>query len=84
MESCTMNKNACDWFGGIGGTVLQAKYLGISAETTDEQLDALVDVEAKRAKDEGVDVGEGTMQHFNMLREVAQRDYFQKYGCRWE
>ena len=70
-----MNKNACDWFGGIGGTVLQAKYLGISAETTDEQLDALVDVEAKRAKDEGVDVVEGTMRHFKMLREVAQFEH---------
>lgn len=69
---CVCVWDAADWFDGHGNKRVQAQYLGISAETTDEQLDALVDVEMQRARDEGVDELEGLRHHLETLRAAGE------------
>ncbi len=60
--------DAADWFGGVGDHDQQRKALGITVETTDEQLDEIETREEASVKGEGADVIEGLRSHLEALR----------------
>ena len=63
--------DAGDWFGGIGRWEAQCEALGITAETTDDELLAIADAAEVEAADNGVDVLNGVRDHLEWLREKA-------------
>ena len=63
--------DARDWFGGIGGHDAQRGSVGITAATTDEELDA---VETREDAEAGARIITGLRRHLEMLREEARAD----------
>ncbi len=61
--------DASDWFGGLGNREAQAATLGITATTTDAELDAIAERELAEAAAEDVDVLEGLDRHLAWLRD---------------
>ncbi len=64
--------DADNWFGGLGGWKAQAAELNITAKTTDEELDAIVEREEGEAEVDGTSVElYGTLRHLEWLRKKA-------------
>lgn len=63
--------DAGDWFGGIGRWEAQCEALGITAETTDDELRAIEAAAEVEAANNGVDVLNGVRDHLEWLREKA-------------
>lgn len=65
---------AGDYFGALGSLLVQARELGITANTTDEQLAAIGEAELARPD---VDVIDGLAEHLGTIRAacIADRDY---------
>ena len=63
--------DASEWFGGIGNAAAQCEALGITAETTDDELRTIADAADVEAADDDVDVLNGTLRHMEWLREKA-------------
>lgn len=64
--------DASEWFGGIGNAAAQCEALGITAETTDDELRTIADAaDVEAADDDDVDVLNGTLRHMEWLREKA-------------
>jgi hypothetical protein len=64
--------DAADWFEPFGGDVEQAHELGITAATTDEQLDEIQEREETTASENGCDEIEGAFEHLRRLRDHAR------------
>jgi hypothetical protein len=63
---------ASDWFGGVGSLAMQADALGITADTTDEELAAIVTREEETAAGEPECDGiEGCAEHLERVRQAA-------------
>lgn len=69
-DECVQRWQADDWFGGLGGWRSQATSLGITAATTDAELDALAASEEREAGVSNVTV-EGVRDHLSWVREKA-------------
>ncbi len=63
---------ASDWFGGVGDYAAQRRALGIGANTTDDELDAILAREETIAEGDGIDVLEGASGHLKSLRDDAR------------
>lgn len=63
--------DACDWYGGIGSYDAQRDALGITAATTDADLDAIETREDVNASGYGCDVIEGRAAYLRRLRDEA-------------
>ena len=61
--------DASTYYEPLGSKLVQARELGITAETTDEQLDAIAERELDNADD--VNVIEGHVDYLKRLREAA-------------
>lgn len=61
---------AADWFSGLGGAVAQAHDLGITAETTDEQLAEIAKRETASARADSVDELSGIEEHLRWVRKT--------------
>lgn len=61
---------AADWLGGIGSDDTQRRVLGITAETTDDELDAIVQKLEEEAEDENVMV-DNLDRYVTRLRDEA-------------
>lgn len=59
---------ASEWLGGIGDRALQAGTYGITATTTDDELDAIETRVEEEAEGEGVDALTGLRKHLEWLR----------------
>ena len=66
--------DAADWLGGIGSDASQRAELGITAATTDEELDAIGLRVEDEATCEGVDVIEGLDRYLKALRDGAREE----------
>lgn len=62
-----------DWFAGVGGYDRQRAEMGITAATTDEELDAMTKREEAQATADEVDAIEGVRAHLEMLRATAPK-----------
>jgi hypothetical protein len=67
--------DAGSWFGGVGSYDQQRAALGITATTTDEELDAIMEREEATASAEGVDILDGATKHLRGLRDEARAEY---------
>ncbi len=65
---------ADDWYAVLGTMAVQAEDLGVTSESTDEQLAAIAEREAARAEAEGVDEIDGLRDYLDQLRESARED----------
>jgi hypothetical protein len=63
--------DAADWFGGVGSHDAQRRELGITAQTTDEDLAAIVEREETNAEARIINRME---KHLTMLRDEAAED----------
>jgi hypothetical protein len=63
--------DACDWYGAIGGHDAQRRQIGITAATTDEELDAIETREDAAAE---ARIIEGLRAHLDMLRDEAREE----------
>lgn len=64
---------AADWFAVDGNLESQAKALGITAATTDEELDAIAKRVLSAAKSDDVDEIDGLDEHLRRVRDAAAR-----------
>jgi hypothetical protein len=64
--------DAADWYGGVGDHDAQRRSLGITAATTDAELDAIETREDESAKGNECDEIEGHAKHLHMLRDEAR------------
>lgn len=64
---------AADWFAVDGNLESQAKQLGITAATTDEELDAIAKRVLSAAKSDDVDEIDGLDEHLRRVRDAAAR-----------
>lgn len=60
--------DACDWYGGISGRDMQRRSLGITAESTDDELAAIEAAEENNASPRIIN---GIGKHLRMLRDEA-------------
>jgi hypothetical protein len=63
---------AADWLGGIGGLEAQAAELGITAATTDAQLETIETECVAEARGESVDEIEGLWAHLKRVRDAVR------------
>lgn len=63
--------DAADWYGGVGGRDAQRSSLGITAETTDEELAAIIEREERNAAPRII---EGSGRYITRLRDEANDD----------
>jgi hypothetical protein len=70
-RECVQVWDAGDWYGATGSRDQQRKVLGITAATTDAELEALATRESERASSDGVDEIEGLDRYLERLRDDA-------------
>lgn len=63
--------DAAEWFGGVGSRNAQRSTLGITAATTDEELDA---IETREDNAAGARIITGLRRHLDGLRDEARED----------
>lgn len=63
--------DAADWYAAVGSRGQQRAALGITAATTDAELDAIVGREREQAASDGVDEVEGLRGYLTGLRDEA-------------
>lgn len=73
-ESCLRVWDAGDWLHAIGSRADQRQVLGVTAATTDAELEALAESLKGDAAAEGVDVLEGVQRYLEGLRKDALAD----------
>lgn len=65
---------ADQWLGGIGNMFRQAAVIGVTSETTDEEIAKIAERIEAEAKVEGVDGLDGLLQHLETLRVRLQEE----------
>ena len=70
---------AGDWYDGLGDDDAQREWLGITADTTDDQLEEIAEQEATEYRNEGLHLIDGLPEYLEKLRDEVRAEQSDEY-----